>query len=304
MKTIMITGASGFVGRRLSRNFLEKGCRVIGLGTSPRHPFSHQYKAFEWIQADTTREGEWQDRVPEADIIVNLAGRTIFKKWTRKYKQAIYDSRIETTKNIVTAMEPGNTQKLLSTSAAGFYGDGGDEILTEAGLSGSDFLARLSRAWENEAEKAADKGTIVAIMRFGVILGKEGGALSVMAPAFRFFVGGPLGSGMQWFPWIHIQDIEGGVTFLAETRDAEGVFNFTAPEPVRQKTFARALGRSLNRPAVMPAPSFMVKTVMGELGSSLLQSQRVVPERLQNAGYRFLFKELDAALADLFKAAG
>ncbi|MFO7749658.1 MAG: TIGR01777 family oxidoreductase [Desulfobacteraceae bacterium] len=300
METIMITGASGFVGKRLSRNFLEKGYRVIGLGTSPSHPFSDQYKTFEWVQADTTRKGGWQDRVAEADIIVNLAGRTIFKKWTRKYKQAIYDSRIETTKNIVTAMAPDTRQKLISTSAAGFYGDGGDEILTEAGPPGSGFLAELSNDWEKEAEKAADKGAVVAIMRFGVILGKEGGALSVMAPAFRFFVGGPLGSGMQWFPWIHIQDIEGGVVFLAETRETKGVFNFAAPEPVRQKTFAKALGRSLSRPAVMPAPSFMVRAAMGELGSSLLQSQRVVPQRLQKAGYRFLFKELDAALADLY----
>ncbi len=203
MKTILITGASGFIGKRLSFLFLSKGYHVKGTGTSLSHPYSIKFEKFEWISADTSQEGAWQDHVAKSDIIINLAGRNIFKYWTKKYKQTIYDSRILTTKNIVNAMKKGKNQKLLSTSAVGFYGDGKDEVLTEDKKPGQGFLVNVCKDWERQALKAKEKGVSVAVMRFGVVLGEKG-ALSLMIPAFKLFAGGPVGSGRQWFPWIHV----------------------------------------------------------------------------------------------------
>jgi len=300
MKNILITGASGFVGKKLARLFLSKGDRVTGLGTSRVHPFSAEFQTFEWISADTTVEGEWQQRVAQADIIINLAGRNIFHYWTKKYKQAIYDSRILTTRHLVSAMDKGSHQTLLTTSAVGIYGDCKDDVLTEKRSPGNDFLATVCANWEAEGLKAREKGARVAVMRFGVVLGDKG-ALSLMIPAFKLFAGGPLGHGRQWFSWIHVRDLERAVEWIAENQELEGVFNFTGQVPVRQKQFARALGRALHRPAVMPAPSFMVKAIMGELGGSFLQSQRAVPEKLVQSGYAFLFPDVDSALGDILE---
>lgn len=300
MKKIFISGASGFIGTKLSRLFLTRGYHVIGVGRSATHTFSTDFDEFEWLSADTTREGKWQDHVAGADIVINLTGQTIFHYWTKKYKQSIYDSRILTTRHIVAAIEKGQTKKLLTTSAAGIYGDSKDEVLTEKNRPGNDFLATVCLDWENEALKAGKKGVSVSVMRFGVVLG-DGGALSLMLPAFKCFVGGPLGSGQQWFPWIHAEDLERAVKFLVETQNCEGIFNFTAPTPVQQKEFASILGRVLNRPAIMPAPSFIVRTVMGELGRSLLYSQKVIPKNLMDSGYSFSFPDVESALKDILR---
>lgn len=302
MEKILITGASGFVGGNLSRFFLDKGYSVTGLGTSKTHPLSGDYPQFNWVSADTTREGEWQSHVASSDIVINLAGRNIFKYWTKNYKQAIHDSRIKTTRNIVNAMEKGKPQQLLTTSAVGIYGDCGDDLLTEDIGPGKGFLADVCQEWEKIGTQAREKDVKTAVMRFGVVLGKNGGALAAMLPAFKFFAGGPLGSGRQWFPWIHMRDLAGAVEFIIQGEDRDGVFNFTGPDPVRQKDFARALGRALNRPAFMPAPSFIIKTVMGELGDSLLQSQRAIPRNLEQAGYGFLFRDAESALSDIFRS--
>ncbi len=300
MKTILITGASGFVGKRLSHLFLLKGDQVIGLGTSDGHPFTQSFENFKWVSADTTMEGEWQNYVSKADIIINLAGRSIFKYWTKKYKQAIYESRILTTLNVVNALDDQKQQLLLSTSAVGIYGDGEDELMTEDTPPGKGFLSSVCVDWEKEAKKANAKNTRVAIMRFGVVLWK-GGALSKMIPAFKFFAGGPLGNGQHWFPWIHIKDLENAVEHIIENKSLEGVFNFTSPEPVRQKQFARVLGKRLNRPSFMPAPAFMLKIIMGELGSALLESQKAIPKHLEAADFTFLFPDVDSALKDIIE---
>ncbi len=267
MKSILIAGASGFVGKQLSLFFLNKGYHVTGIGTSPTHLFQHQYPKFDWISADTTRPGQWQDHIPRSDVVVNLTGRTIFRYWTRKYKEAIYDSRILTTRNIVDAMEKGKNKIFLTTSAAGIYGDRKDEVLNEENEPGMGFLATVCQDWEKEGIKAKAKDVRVAIMRFGVVLG-DGGALSSMIPAFKMFVGGPLGGGQQWFPWIHIEDIQRAVYFIIKKDALEGVFNFTAPVQVRQKQFARSLGKIMHRPAFIPAPGFMIKLVMRQMGGA------------------------------------
>ena len=299
MKKILITGASGFIGSKLAHFFLIKGHSVTGIGTSKAHLLSKVFPDFEWISADTTLEGDWQNHLKTADIVINLAGRNIFRYWTKKYKQAICDSRILTTRNLVDAIEPGSRQILLTTSAAGIYGDRRDDELTEASSPGNSFLARVCVDWEKEGLKARQKGTRVAVMRFGVVLGDKG-ALSLMAPAFRMFAGGPLGNGNHWFPWIHIDDLIQAAGFILENEKMEGVFNFTGKDPARQKQFAKALGRVLKRPAFIPAPAFIVKAVMGELGSALLESQKAIPKHLLDSGYVFKFADVGAALQDVF----
>jgi hypothetical protein len=298
MKKILITGASGFIGNKLVRFFLTKGHPVVGLGTSKSHPLSKGFPEFEWVSADTTLAGDWQAHVKTADILINLAGRNIFRYWTKKYKQAIYDSRILTTRNLVDAIN-GSGQTLLTTSAVGIYGDRGEDELTEASAPGNGFLARVCVDWEKEGLRAKEKGVRVAIMRFGVVLGDKG-ALSLMAPAFRMFAGGPLGNGKHWFPWIHIDDLIQAAWFILENEKLEGSFNFTGKDPVRQKDFAKALGRALKRPAVIPAPAFLVRAIMGELGSALLESQKAIPRHLLDTGYAFKFADAGSALEDVF----
>jgi uncharacterized protein (TIGR01777 family) len=302
MKKMVITGASGFIGKKLTRLFLSKGYHVTGMGRSQVHPFSLEFQKsdqkFQWISADTTIEGKWQDHVTESDIIINLAGRNIFRYWTKKYKKAIYDSRILTTRHIVNAIENGKTQKLLTASAVGIYGDCKEDVLSEERTPGKDFLATVCDDWEKEGLKAEKKGVNVSVMRFGVVLG-DGGALSLMIPAFKMFAGGPLGGGRHWFPWIHIKDLEKAVQFIVETKELDGIFNFTGPTSVRQKQFSKAVGRALHRPAFMPASSFLIKAIMGELGGSLLQSQRAIPEKLMDSGYSFFFSDVDSALNEI-----
>ena len=294
---IAITGASGFVGTALTRLLLDGGHVVTGLGTSASHPLQSAAH-FTWVSADTTLAGTWQAAVSQADAVVNLAGRTIFKRWSRAYKAQIVDSRILTTRNIVGAMN-GEGKILISTSAVGYYGSRGDQVLTEHSTPGTDFLARLSVDWEEAALDAEKQGVRVAIMRFGVVLGAGGGALAQMLPAFRMFAGGPLGSGRQWFSWIHMADLLAAIQFLLDHENARGPYNFCAPGVVRQKDFARALGAALGRPAVVPAPSLALRLMMGEIAGVLLASQKVRPDRLIADGFSFRFADVDSALADL-----
>jgi uncharacterized protein (TIGR01777 family) len=295
---MFITGGTGFVGTHLGKACLEKDWQVTATGTSSTHALSGT-ENFTYVNADTTQKGTWQDAVRGADAIVNLAGRNIFNFWTEDYKKQIYNSRVLTTRNLVESLDSGKQVTLLSASAVGYYGSRGEDLLTETSEPGDDFLAGVSRDWEAEALKAGEKGARVALMRFGIVLGRGGGALAKMMPAFKFFVGGPLGSGMHWFPWMHIDDLKAAALFLLQAPEAQGAFNFCAPQAVRYKTFARILGQQLGRPSFMKTPAFVLKLLAGEMGATMLSSQRAVPARLEAAGFSFQYPELDMALREI-----
>ena len=292
---ILITGGLGFVGANLSDYFLDKGHSVVAIGRAPsqNRVTSNRYL---YISADTTQPGDWQKALSDVDLVVNLAGKSIFKRWSEKYKIQIYDSRILTTRNVVAALPSDKNVVLCSASGAGYYGNRGDDILKEDEKPGNDFLASVSIDWEAEALQATDKGARVALMRFGVILGKGGGALSKMIPAFKSYVGGPIGSGSQWFPWMHLTDLMAAIVFIAEQPDVSGPLNFCAPNPITHRELADTLGEVLGRPAFLPAPAFMVRTVLGEFGNVLLDSQRAIPDKILNHGFEFQYPDIKSAI--------
>jgi len=295
---IFITGGTGFVGGHAKNHFLEQGHAVTVVGTRSS-PEGMDHELCHYVEADTTEAGDWQAEAAQADLILNLAGRTIFRRWSESYKAKIRDSRIKTTRNLVDALAPDSKAVLISTSAVGYYGDCGEAVITEQNAIGDDFLASLAKAWEAEAMRAADKGVRVVIARFGIVLGQDGGALASMVPAFRSFVGGPLGSGKQWFPWLHIHDLLAACDFLHGRADLHGAFNFCSPNPVRNRQMAQTLGSVLHRPAMMPVPTMALKLMLGELAGALLASQRAVPAKLLAAGFEFKYPELAGALKDI-----
>ena len=297
---IFISGGTGFVGNNLVQYLLDKGHDVVATGTSSSHN-SSSHENFRYISTDTTKNGPWQDSLQHIDAVINLAGRTIFNRWSKRYKKEIYNSRILTTRNIVEAIPDNKSVVFCSTSAVGYYGNRGEEILKEDAIPGNDFLAAVSIDWEKEAYLAEKKGVRVAVMRFSVVLGKNGGALAKMIPAFKSFAGGAIGSGAQWFPWIHIDDLVSAMMFIIENQDMKGPVNFCAPNPVRNRDFAKALGRVLGRPSFMRTPSFMIRTLMGEMGQVVMSSQRVVPDKLLENGFEFQYPDIEKALHNLLK---
>ncbi|MGD9097824.1 MAG: TIGR01777 family oxidoreductase [Desulfobacterales bacterium] len=297
---ILITGGTGFVGSYLVDVLLEEGHQITALGRSSRHP-REGAPGFTFISADTTQPGAWQEAAAESHACINLAGASIFQRWTSRTKGIIRDSRVLTTRNLVAALDGERRPFLFSASGVGYYGDQGDKTLTEASGPGDDFLARLGIEWEAEAETARHKGARVAIGRLGVVLHQAGGAMAKMLPPFRLGLGGPLGSGSQYFPWIHLDDLVAAIQFLMANEACEGVFNFCAPEAVTNRTLARMLGRALNRPAFMPAPAFVMKAALGEFSSVLLGSQKAPPERLLASGFEFRYATLEKALGAILK---
>lgn len=295
---ILITGGTGFVGTSLTERLLERGEEVTIVGSSGKTSL-HENANLRYLKADTTEKGDWQKNIADFDVIINLTGRSIFNYWSESYKEKIYSSRVQTTRNIVDALPQNSEAILLSASAAGYYGDQGDTELEESSPAGHDFLAEVCKDWENEALQADKKGARVAIMRFGVVLGSGGGAIATMKTPFKLGLGGPIGSGKQWFPWIHIDDLVAAVIFLMDGSDLQGKFNFTSPGYVRQKEFTKKFAKALKRPAFIPAPSFIMKHVAGEFGKSLLQGQKAVPRALLQSGFIFKYSQLDEAFQEI-----
>jgi uncharacterized protein (TIGR01777 family) len=297
---ILITGGTGFVGTQVTTRLIQEGHTMTILTRSLRG-VKKSPLGISYLEGDPTRKGSWQETIKNHDAVINLAGASIFSKWTEEHKKAIRESRVSTTQNIVEGIPSDPSKKiiLISTSAVGYYGFCGDEELTEKSPPGDDFLARIAVEWEGEALKARDKGARVVITRFGIVMGERGGALSQMIPLFKKYIGGPIGSGKQWFSWVHIKDLAEAFAFLLKHSEISGSVNVCSPNPVRNKDLAKALGKVLHRPSIIPAPGFMVKLVLGEFGSIILEGQRVIPKRLLENGFVFQYSEIEKALQNI-----
>ena len=297
---IFITGGTGFVGVQLVSRFIQDGNKVTILTRKLRR-VRRTLPEISYLEGDPTEKGPWQEAIKGHDVVINLAGASIFSKWTEEQKRAIRQSRVSTTQNIVEAI-PSHTERkmtLFNTSAVGYYGLHGDEELDEDSPTGTDFLARIAVEWEGEALKAKDKGARVVITRFGIVMGEKGGALSQMIPVFKKYIGGPIGSGKQWFSWVHIKDLGEAFAFLLKHPEISGPVNICSPHPIRNRDLAKALGKVFHRPSLIPAPAFMVKLVLGEFGSVILEGQRVIPRRLLESGFVFQYPDIEKALKDI-----
>lgn len=293
---LVLAGGTGFLGRALRARVNGLGHQVLVLTRRPR-PGSADEVAWE----PDGRAGAWASVLDAADAVINLAGEGIADaRWTDARKAALQKSRVAATRSIVAAIRSVAKPPavLVNASGIGYYGDRGDALVTEATPAGNDFLANLCVAWEREAEQASPL-TRVAIVRSGLVLHPSGGALKRMLLPFRMGIGGRLGSGGQYLPWIHLEDWVDFVVWLLDTADARGAFNGTAPQPITNAGFTRALGRALHRPTMIPVPAFALKLALGEVADSLLTGQRAIPARAQEMGFSFRYAQIDAALGQL-----
>jgi len=294
---VFISGGSGFVGTHLSKNFLDQGYEVIGVGGSKENGYIN-HKNYTYVSADTTQAGEWQDHIKDADVVVNLAGRTIFHYWTKNYKKQIYDSRILTTRHIASALPQDRSVLFLSASAIGIYGDCGDDNLIETHVTGDDFLANVCLEWEKEATMVASDNIQTIIMRFGVVLDAKSGAFPTMLLPYKFMVGGKIGSGAQWFPWIHIDDLIAGVNFTIKHRRSK-IYNFCSPLPVRNKDSSKIIGEVFHKLSFFMTPAFIIRLALKEFGDLLLFSQKGYPDNLLKDGFKFKYPDFKKALEEI-----
>jgi uncharacterized protein len=310
MKAV-IAGSSGLVGTALVSSLRRDGHSVVRLlrpGSGARASGSADETMVEWNPAAASEAqpfGNDQEKVESADAVVNLAGASIAGgRWTEKRKALLRSSRVQTTRELVAAIGKWRARPrvLVSASAIGYYGNRGDEVLTEESRPGGDFLSGVAQEWEAEAVKAEGLGMRVVRARFGIILARQGGALQQMMRPFRFGVGGKLGSGQQWMSWVTKEDVVGILRWALESASVAGAVNVVAPRAVRNAEFTRELAWAMRRPAVFPAPGFALRLALGEMADALLlSSQRVRPARLEQAGYRFFHPELATALASVLR---
>jgi len=293
----IVSGGTGFIGRRIVERLLLDNHYV---GVWSRRPGAEKRTAVASFSWDPLQGEPPDDSVNTMDAVVHLAGETVAQRWNAAVKARIRDSRVLGTRRLVDviARVPHRPKVLVCASAIGIYGDRGDEVLTESSPPGNGFLVDTCRAWEQEADRAAQFGLRVVKLRIGFVLGNDGGALAKMVPAFRGFAGGRLGSGKQWMPWIHAGDVAELFVHAVEN-DVSGVWNATSPNPVTNADFTRQLARAVHRPALFPVPPIALKLALGELGQHMLDSARVIPEAALRAGFQFRYPELKEALQNL-----
>jgi len=298
---IFIAGGTGFIGSRLVERLVENGHSLVLLS---RAASKVQLARKAGVEALSWSDRQWPEALASAQAVVNLAGAGVADgRWTPGRKRIILESRINATRVLVSAMSgvKDGPKVLVNASAAGYYGPKGDENIDEQSPAGADFLAEVCSRWEQEAFKAREFGVRVAVLRLGVVLGAGGGALARMLLPFRLGLGGRLGSGRQWFSWIHRDDAAGLIQEALQNPALEGPVNAAAPGVVTNAEFTRTLARVLRRPAVFPVPAFALKLMLGEMSGMLLTGQKLVPRAAQKAGYRFLFPELEGALREVLE---
>jgi uncharacterized protein (TIGR01777 family) len=303
---IFMTGATGLVGTRLVRKLRERNDDVLVLTRRPDFARERLDPACVIIEGDPMQPGPWREAIRDADAVIHLAGENVFgRRWSASFKTMLYDSRVRSTENVAKALSQsphttaGEAKVLVNASAIGYYGPHGDEELTEDSPPGDDALARICIDWENAAHQVESSGVRLAIIRIGVVLDKEGGALKKMLTPFKMFVGGPVGSGKQYVSWIHHEDLVGLFLLALDRPDVRGPMNGTAPQPLTNKEFSKALGRALHRPSFMRTPRFMLRVMLGEVAGLVTKGQRVVPRMALALGYAFKFPGIDAAMRNV-----
>lgn len=302
---IIIAGGSGFLGSALTPHLAAQGHQVVILTRQRPASLPGQQGVTYVTWSPNGQTGPWATALDAADAVINLSGESIAaKRWSNAQKQKIRESRLLATRSLTAAIRGAARapKVLISGSAVGYYGDRGEETLTEASAPGDDFLAGVCKEWEAAAGDVAHLAR-VALIRTGIVLDRHGGALQKMLPPFLMFVGGPLGSGRQYMSWIHKDDWVRLMAWTIATETARGPVNATAPRPVTNAEFSKALGHALKRPSLLPAPAFALKLALGEMAAALLlSSQRVLPVRATDLGFSFRFANVDDALADIFKS--
>ncbi len=299
---VAVTGATGLIGKALCEELLEAGQEIVALGRSPEKVKAKlpEAEAVEW---DARQGPPPAGALEGVSAVVNLAGASIASgRWTESRKQAIRDSRVEGTRHVVEAIRACSSPPaiLVSGSAIGYYGNRADERLDEQSPPGSGFLTEVCVQWEAEARRAEEAGVRVVLVRTGIVLSADGGALEKMLLPFKMFAGGPLGSGEQWMSWIHLDDEVALIRAALDDEKISGPLNATSPDPRTNRQFSKALGRALGRPSLLPTPGFALKLMLGEMAESLLlEGQRVYPKKALDSGFQFQYPELEPALADL-----
>jgi hypothetical protein len=300
---VAITGATGFVGSRLVEQLQAQGHQPL-IFTRNREAALRRFPNWEIVAYTPTEAGDWQKAIAGCDAVVHLAGEPIAEnRWTPQHKEEILNSRKLGTQKMVEAIAQANPkpQVLVNASAIGYYGTSETATFDETSPPGNDFLAEVCQAWEAEAQKVKNAGVRLVILRFGIVLG-NGGALAKMIPPFQFFAGGPIGTGQQWFAWIHRDDLVHLIMEALNQSDMEGVFNATAPNPVRMSELSEKLGDVLHRPSWLPVPSFALEALLGEGAKVVLEGQQVLPKRTISYGFKYQYPIVKEALAEILSS--
>lgn len=295
---ILITGGTGFIGSYLRTLLLQDGHLLTIVTRSPQKYKNESAKNQRFVSWDKNLA----DQMEKADVVINLAGASIFgKRWTEEVKEKIYNSRIRCTEQLVAAIDETNDRPsvMISASGADYYGGSGDQVLDESAEPGDSFLAKVCLDWEQTARQVTDLGVRLATPRIGVVLEEDGGALQQMLLPFKLFVGGPIGSGNQYFPWIHMLDLCRGLLYPIENKNFEGPYNLNAPNPVTMDEFASELASQLRRPSLFRVPEFVLDIVLGEAANPVVTSKRMKPKKLQQHDFEFRFAYLREALGDI-----
>ncbi len=309
-KTIILTGATGLIGSSIFEKLIQRGDRVIIFARNPdtakeKLPNAASYVRWDAEKFDEQSSGNWRDSIGQADAVIHLAGVPVAERWNDGYKKRIYDSRVLSTRSLVSAIEASSRKPnvFISASGIGYYGIQPQQPdvpeLTETSPAATDFLATVCVDWENEALKAETFGVRTVVIRTGVVLSTKGGALEKMLTPFKLFAGGPVGSGRQWVSWIHLDDEVAVFLYALDNPDVHGALNATAPQAVTMSDLASSLGKALSRPSLFPVPKAALQLLFGEAADVVAEGQRVAPKRLTELGFRFSHQEVDAALKDL-----
>ncbi|GAB1420165.1 TIGR01777 family oxidoreductase [Anaerolineales bacterium] len=303
---IIITGGTGLIGKHLIHALQGHDHELIVLSRNPAtsDDLPASVKKIKW---DAKTVGPWAESLEGADVVINLAGESLAgdgflpPRWTDERKKSILQSRIDVGQALVAAIsQTTNKPKvLIQASAVGYYGPSDDRLLKEDSPAGNDFQAQVCVAWEASTAAVKEQGVKQIPIRIGLVLSKKGGVLSRLILPHKFFVGGPLGSGSQWYPWIHIDDLVSAIIFLMNNSTAQGPYNLTAPNPLTNRDLEKTIAKVMGRPAFMPAPAFALKLALGEVSDLVLNGQRAVPAALEQLGFEFEYKHAEPALRDL-----